>query len=285
MTCPQRCAHDRPMLRSSAIVARSRSASASSSRDPAVDETAADVEQREQRNLAGLVGALRLPLLDLRATARSRRARRRLPAGPAARGRRPNARRSRPALCTAAYCRLARSTSASARPIAALVAGEDRDSTLDAGPELEPLARRCPLASRMPIKRQDPRSLPAGPLRRRLDADLRGAHVGPRRQRVLESSGCRRPHADGSIAAPDTGRSCSAGQVESEQRRPASDGRGSRSCSTARRTTCDARRIAARRPRFELADVAGAQARLGDVGQPLHEVGVLDRRAAAADRR
>ena len=64
MLNPQRLAHDRPILRSSAIVGPLQVGLGVEQPHPAVDEPPADLQEHEERNLARLVGALRLALFD-----------------------------------------------------------------------------------------------------------------------------------------------------------------------------------------------------------------------------
>ena len=112
-------------------------------------------------------------------------------------------------------------------------------------------------------------------MRGRLDADLRSTHVWTGGQRILESRGFSAARGWVDHLAW-YGPELLADHIES-------DGRGQRETGEVPVVLdgpshdLDASRVAARRPGFQLADVASPEARLGNARQPLHEVGVLDR--------
>ena len=130
-----------------------------------------------------------------------------------------------------------------------------------------------------PEQGDHPRTLPPGSLRCRLDADLRGTHVRPGGQRILESRGFGAARGRVDPLTRD-GPQLLADQIES-------DGRGQRETGEVPVVLdgpshdLDASRVAARRPGFQLADVPSPQARLGNACQPLHEVGHFDRELQA----
>ena len=146
------------------------------------------------------------------------------------------------------------------------------------GPSSNP---SCPLAIGVENPKQvdHPRTLPPGSLRCRLDADLRGTHVRPGGQRILESRGFGAARGRVDPLTRD-GPQLLAHQIESEGRGKGETGEVPVVLDGPAHDL-DASRVGARRPGFQLADVPSPQARLGNACQPLHEVGDFDRELQA----
>ena len=179
---------------------------------------------------------------------------------------------------TAAYWRLARSISASARPMPPWLREKIGTSKPTPGPISNP---SCPLAIGVenPNQVDHPRTLPPGSLCCRLDADLRGTHVRPGGQRILESRGFGAARGRVDPLTRD-GPQLIGHQIESEGRGKGETGEVPVMLDGPAHDL-DASRVAARRPGFQLADVPSPQARLGNACQPLHEVGHFDRELQA----
>ena len=170
-----------------------------------------------------------------------------------------------------------------ARASSSLIPIEQRHVDIDAGSHLEPFGALA-VCIEDADEGEHPRTFPPRARGCRFNGQFRGADIRPRRQGILQPTRRRlrmAPHR-----RPRTTRGCSCSGTWSRPSSAASVSRArSRSCSYGAANDIGPRGVGSWRPRFQVADVAGAKPCVGNVGEPPRQLRILGRQSQASIRR